>query len=255
MPSNPFTPTPPHWAPVSVLPYVPGSASPTPPRAGRSAAATISESAHGVTSVHLRTSAGHVPATGHTLARGAPRDPPELSGAPTQLRHSQFERKLAQHPDQAWATRLLHGIDIGYMGPRRPMDAPNLTSSNQHPSVLDGELHKELIEGRIRGPFRYRPLPSLRCSGLGVVPKKANKWRMIMRLSAPVGSINDFIPKDAYTTLIVVFCCVVICRLHNNNSNPVATFEVQYSYKYARSLISNNQFTIISARHLAFVEP
>ncbi len=80
------------------------------------------------------------------------------------------------------------------------MDAPNLTSSYQHPLVVEAELQKELSAGRIRGPFQFRPLPLLRCSGLGVVPKKAHKWRMIMHLSAPTGaSINDFIPGESYS--------------------------------------------------------
>ena len=54
--------------------------------------------------------------------------------------------------------------------------------------------------GRICGPFNVRPLPSLRCSGLGIVPKKGNKWRMILHLSAPFGSsINDFISKESFS--------------------------------------------------------
>ena len=48
--------------------------------------------------------------------------------------------------------------------------------------------------------FTVRTLPSLRCSGLGVVPKKGNKWRMILHLSAPCGSIiSDFISKESFS--------------------------------------------------------
>ena len=54
--------------------------------------------------------------------------------------------------------------------------------------------------GRIRGPFTVRPLPSLRCSGLGVVPKKGNKWRMILHLSVPFGSsINNSILRESFS--------------------------------------------------------
>ena len=44
------------------------------------------------------------------------------------------------------------------------------------------------------------PLPNLRCSGLGVVPKKDGGWRVICHLSAPEGrSINEFINPMYYS--------------------------------------------------------
>ena len=140
---------------------------------------------------------------GRTLAMGAPSGPPEPSGAHTPLRHSQFESELAQHPNKAWVSRLLsgitHSVDIGYMGPREPIDARNLLSAHTHPHIIHAHL-QEVEAGRIRGPFQDRPFPSLRCSGLGVVPKKGNKWRMILHLSAPFGSsINDFISKESFS--------------------------------------------------------
>ena len=112
--------------------------------------------------------------------------------------------ELRHHPNKAWVSRLLLGItqdvDIGYMGPREPTNARNLPSAHMHPRVVEAELQKEVQAGRIRGPFHLRPLPALHCSGLGVVPKKANKWRMIQHLSAPAGSsVNDFIPKEAFS--------------------------------------------------------
>lgn len=43
-------------------------------------------------------------------------------------------------------------------------------------------------------------MSNLRCSGVGVVPKKGGKWRMIQHLSAPAGSsINDFISKEDFS--------------------------------------------------------
>ena len=62
------------------------------------------------------------------------------------------------------------------------------------------ELNKEFLSGRIRSPFCHQPLPALCCSGLGVVPKKDNKWRLIHHLSAPAGSsVNDYIPKEFFS--------------------------------------------------------
>ena len=91
-------------------------------------------------------------------------------------------------------------MDIGYKGPVGPNDARNLPSALQHPQIIDAELAKECAAGRILGPFHSRPLKNLRCSSIGIVPKKNNKWRMIMHLSAPAGnSINDFISKDDFS--------------------------------------------------------
>ena len=91
-------------------------------------------------------------------------------------------------------------MSIGYSGPCTPHTAPNLISARCHLAVIDKELQKELQSGHILGPYKDRPLPNLRCSGVGVVPKKGSKWRVIMHLSAPPGSsINDYISKTEYS--------------------------------------------------------
>ena len=65
--------------------------------------------------------AGHLAATGHTWAKGLQNAPNELSGAQTPLRHAQFERELAGHPNKAWVSKLLTaikiGVRIGHTGP------------------------------------------------------------------------------------------------------------------------------------------
>ena len=54
--------------------------------------------------------------------------------------------------------------------------------------------------GRKAGPFEAPPIAGLRCSGLGVVPKKDGDWRVMYHLSAPFGhSINDHIDPDEFT--------------------------------------------------------
>ena len=127
----------------------------------------------------------------------------ELQRAHTPLRRSQFVSELASHPDKAFVSWLLHSIDngvsLGYAGPRTSQISPNLSSARVHPVVIDQELAKECAAGRILGPFTTPPFPNLRCSGLGVVPKKNGKWRVIMHLSAPPGnSINDFIDPQQF---------------------------------------------------------
>lgn len=61
-------------------------------------------------------------------------------------------------------------------------------------------LCKECKAGRIAGPFAAPPLAGLRCSGLGVVPKKGGDWRVIYHLLAPFGhSINDHIDPNEFS--------------------------------------------------------
>jgi hypothetical protein len=108
---------------------------------------------------------------------------------------------LAHHPNKAFTLQLLtglqHGVNIGYRGPVSPNSAKNLSSALQHPHIIDAELAMECV---VFGPFRSRPLTSLHCSGVGVVPEKKNKWRMIMHLSTPAGqSINDYISRDKFS--------------------------------------------------------
>ena len=127
----------------------------------------------------------------------------ELQRAHTPLRRSQFVSELAHHPNKAFVSWLLdaidNGVSLGYAGPRIPHSSPYLTSAYTHSAVIDQELAKEREAGRILGPFTTPPIPNLRCSGLGVVPKKNGKWRVIMHLSAPPGnSINDFIAPEQF---------------------------------------------------------
>ena len=94
---------------------------------------------------------------------------------------------------------IQHGVSLGYRGPRGSRTTRNLVSSHQHPHV-SAELKKECAAGHILGPLTVPPFPNLKCSGVGVVPKKNGKWHMIHHLSAPHGrSINDFISRDEYS--------------------------------------------------------
>eukprot|EP00731_Ephydatia_muelleri_P033695 Em0035g32a len=110
--------------------------------------------------------------------------PHQHSRGYTPLRRLAFERELKGHPDKAWVSWLLNGIEngvsTGYNGPHFPFTARNLTSALQHPEIVDAELLKEVELGRILGPFSQRPLEHLRTSGLGAVPKKNGKWRVIL---------------------------------------------------------------------------
>ena len=135
------------------------------PVAKKSANASTLANVPKVMTGSLPTSVGNPTARVTTLARGAPSGI-ELQRAHTPLRHSQFERELALHPDKAFTSQLLtalqHGVDIGYKGPVGPNDARNLPSALQHSHIIDAELAKECAAGHILGPFDSRPLTNLR---------------------------------------------------------------------------------------------
>ena len=74
----------------------------------------------------------------------------------------------------------------------------NLKSAIAHPKVVVEKISKEVKAGRVAGPFKYPPIPNLRISPLGLVPKKgATDFRLIHHLSYPPNaSVNDYIdPK------------------------------------------------------------
>ena len=104
--------------------------------------------------------------------------------------------------DSEKAKEILHGFTHGfplyYTGVRVPTDATNLKSANKRPDVVRQKIQSEIDAGRVAGPFDQRPIPTLRVSPLGLVPKKEQgEFRLIHHLSYPPGnSLNDFIdPK------------------------------------------------------------
>jgi hypothetical protein len=90
------------------------------------------------------------------------------------------------------------GFKLGYKGPRVPRDSVCLPSALQNSKATWAKLEKEMSLGRIVGPFDSRPLSTLQCSPIGLIPKsQPGEWRLITHLSFPPGnSINDGIPDE-----------------------------------------------------------
>lgn len=86
------------------------------------------------------------------------------------------------------------GFPLCYHGPRVPTDSNNLVSAKQNHDILQQKINKEIEAGRVAGPFLHRPIPTLRVSPLGLVPKQSGDYRVIHHLSYPnETSVNDFI--------------------------------------------------------------
>ena len=81
-----------------------------------------------------------------------------------------------------------YGFYINYNGPIS-FDSQNLKST-----FKSRKIESEIIAGRIVGPFDTRPISNLRCSPIGLIPKKDGGIRLITHLSyPPANSVNDFI--------------------------------------------------------------
>ena len=95
------------------------------------------------------------------------------------------------------------GFDLGYRGyPDNNLNISNLTSSKDHPTVINKTISKELAAGRIVGPFKQLPFDNFQINPIGVVPKKSpGTFRMITNLSSPAGtSVNDNI-SDVFSNV------------------------------------------------------
>ena len=96
---------------------------------------------------------------------------------------------------------LRHGFDIGFSASRNvSVISNNRLSASMHSSFISEQLAAYCLRGQTAGPFPAPPFPHLRCSGVGAVPKKSGKLRMIHHLSSPHGnSVNDRIPSEPFS--------------------------------------------------------
>lgn len=56
---------------------------------------------------------------------------------------------------------FLNGFPIQYTGPRAPRDSNSLRSTALNPEIIKSQIHKQIVAGRVAGPFKDRPMPNL----------------------------------------------------------------------------------------------
>ena len=86
-----------------------------------------------------------------------------------------------------------YGFKIPFQGERKYRIHENLISVKQNMKTLTDKITKEVLEGRVAGPFQSPPFTNIQISPLGLVPKKCpGEFRIIHHLSYPEEcSIND----------------------------------------------------------------
>ena len=148
-------------------------------------------------------------------------DPALFSLAKTPINLENLRRELIGY-DHDKATAIFNGFSFGfplyYSGSRVPTDSKNLKSANMQSDIVRKKIQAEVDAGRVAGPFQNRPLPNLRISPLGLVPKKEpGQFRLIHHLSYPSGkSLNDFIDPKLWSVQYTSFDEAV----HNYGAGP-----------------------------------
>ena len=124
------------------------------------------------------------------------RDPADA----TPLDAARWQQLLVRHPDRDFATYVSRGLkfgfDIGHRGHRPALTARNLRSVFfEHADFVDAHL-EQYSRWPHGWPLLLSPFPSMCCSGVGVVPKKSGKLRLIHHLSALAGvSVGRWDPQ------------------------------------------------------------
>ena len=101
------------------------------------------------------------------------------------------------------------GFSLCYDGPYKKYRCKNLKSACENPTVVWEKINKEIIAGRVAGPFSLPPFENFRVSPIGLVPKKEpGEFQLIHHLSYPPGdSVNDNIDPS--------FCSVQYTKFDN----------------------------------------
>ena len=153
------------------------------------------------------------------LQRADQPDQLQTISSPLQDHLSAWQLALGSHPDKAFISYILEGINCGFrvgfdysraLCPARR----NMPSTRDHGEVVESYLAGEVPAGRIIGPLSSSTTSKVRVqiNRLGVVPKgcASGKWRLITDLSFPEGrSVNDGIDP-------------LVCSLRYTTVNKVA---------------------------------
>ena len=131
--------------------------------------------------------------------------PKRANKLPTPINVSKLAIWLKGYPidkAQFLISGFTQGFALNFTGKRDAQDSPNHASALQNPDIVTQKIHKELLAGRIAGPFHTKP-DNLKVSPLGLIPKKTHGFRIIHNLSFSPNtdqpSVNEGIPHEACT--------------------------------------------------------
>ena len=127
-----------------------------------------------------------------------------------------FLARLSTYPIKSDRELLASGFQIGFsLGCGNVVECTripaNLPSARVHPDIVRQKIALEVKMGRVAGPYKHLPMTPMRCSPLGLVPKREpGSFRLIHHLSWPRGQgVNNAIPDELAAVSYTKFDTVV----------------------------------------------
>jgi len=177
----------------------------------------------------------HIAGSGHSV-----QVPKIACSIVTPLVPSTWSYFLSTHPSQTLVEFFIRGLSQGFRiglnntSIKLRSAKKNMNSSLDHPLVVQEYLRKEVVEGRVAGPFREELVPHVHINRFGVIPKshQPNKWRLIVDLSFPrEHSINDGIPKDLCSMSYVTINDAIDRILSTGPGSLLAKIDIKNAFR------------------------
>ena len=129
----------------------------------------------------------------------------------TPINVTRLQELLLEYSKKANAAFLSDGFQFGFKlnfeGQRIPLECHNPKSVQDNPGLAKEKIMQRVKLGRIAGPFSTKPIFFMRCSSIGLVPKKmgGGGFRLITHPSYPPGlrvyeHIDDIYASVRYTS-------------------------------------------------------
>ena len=108
----------------------------------------------------------------------------------------------------------------------------NLKSVIGIEEVVWKKISKEIVEGRVLGPFKEPPITTLRVSPLVLVLKKApGEYRLIHHFSYPAGdTVNDMVPQELYSVRYTSFDAAVCMIRACGHGTELSKCDIQLAF-------------------------
>ncbi len=153
-----------------------------------------------------------------------------------------WEALLCNHPDTAFASYILNGLNCGFRigfdwSTKLSPAKRNIPSAYDHPDVVRVYVEKELAEGNMLGPMTSDTLSTgqkVQLSRVGIVPKGHNtgKWRIITDLSFPDGcSVNDGISPQLCSLQYTSIDKIAAAALALGRGTLLAKIDIKAAYR------------------------
>ena len=156
----------------------------------------------------------------------------------TPINVDRLHQLLQDHPDPVFVSYVIngleHGFNIGYTASRKNIISPNLPSCSPqaHQEFISSTIHEACARGETAGPFDKQPFPVMHISGIGVVPKKSGKLRLIHHLSAPPQlSVNDGICKADFSLQYVTVDTAIANILHYGRGAYLSKIDIKAAFR------------------------